>query len=86
MDKKLELLKILNSLNSEEQYSITMMAFGKVCALLRKEIMPSMDWILEENERLSIIVGGSDRDPNGYEWMLYFLTKALEDYENEKND
>lgn len=83
MNEKLEELK---NLRLEEKYKVLMLAFEKSCSLLRKEALPTMDWILEETKRLTITVGGTNRDPQGHEWMLYFLEKAMEEYDYEKND
>lgn len=60
---------------------------------LMKRALAKMGKFIRENppgelpddiEMISLFAGGLDRDPNGYEFLNYFLSKAKEDIDKGK--
>lgn len=60
---------------------------------LMKRALAKMGKFIRENppgclpddiEILSLFIGGENRDPEGYEFLNYFLSKAKEDMDKEK--
>ena len=46
-----------------------------------------MDWYIEDNQRILILLGGDERDPMGVEWGVYFMEQVIKEVTtNEKND
>lgn len=60
----------------EEKNQILYNALAQACALMRQNPPMSMDWFLEEPTRMQILSGGATRDPQGQEWMVYFINEA----------
>ena len=53
-------------------------AFQMMAEWIRKNPPADLDSFFKDPELFSILVGGSERDPQGYEYMKYFLQKAQE--------
>ena len=51
-------------------------AFQMMAEWIRKNPPADLDLYFKDPELLSILAGGSERDPQGYEYMKYFLEKA----------
>ena len=49
-----------------------------------KEVYEKCGLVFEEY--VSLLAGGTIRDPEGKEFIYYFMTKALEELEGEEND
>lgn len=62
---------------TEQKFLVMKTALEMICKVLRQH-PTEMDWYLEDMERLQILTGGSERDPEGKEWTNYFVIKAYE--------
>jgi hypothetical protein len=51
-------------------------AFQMMAEWIRKNPPADLGLFFKDPELLSILAGGSERDPQGYEYMKYFLEKA----------
>lgn len=60
----------------EEKNQILYSALAQACALIRQNPPINMEWFLEEPARMQILSGGATRDPQGQEWMVYFINEA----------
>ena len=40
---------------------------------------PEMDWHLADSQRMKILAGGANRDPEGAEYVNYFIAQAYQD-------
>ena len=45
---------------------------------------PSLDTYFNDMELLQILIGGNDRDPEGKEFVYYFVNKALQELDKEE--
>lgn len=66
----------------EEKNQILYTALADVCKVIREHCV-DMDWYLEDPRRMQILSGGVLRDPEGQEFMAYFIQKAVEKLEKE---
>lgn len=70
------------TIDKDKQIRCLQKALRKACKVLRENPPMEMDWFYEDMDRLHILLGGMQRDPEGTEWALYFLNKSVEE-ENE---
>lgn len=70
------------TIDKDKQIRCLQKALRKACKVLRENPPMEMDWFYEDMDRLHILLGGMQRDPEGTEWALYFLNKSIEE-ENE---
>lgn len=70
------------TIDKDKQIRCLQKALRKACKVLRENPPMEMDWFYEDMDRLHILLGGMQRDPEGAEWALYFLNKSVEE-ENE---
>lgn len=61
----------------EEKNQILYQALCKACNVLRACPPYDLDWFFKDPERLKILQGGSERDPQGKEWLAYFVNQAI---------
>ena len=79
-------IEYLKSISLEKKYKLLAKAYKEICKTLREHPV-DMDWYTEDETRFAILYGGNERDPEGIEWGIYFLERAImEEIENGKND
>ena len=67
----------------EEKNQILYAALQEVCYVFRQNPPVSLDWFTEDMRRMQILHGGTARDPQGQEWMAYFVQQAAEKFGKE---
>ena len=67
----------------EEKNQILYAALQEVCAVFRQSPPVSLDWFTKDARRMQILQGGAARDPQGQEWMAYFVQQAAEKFGKE---
>lgn len=63
---------------TDEQRILVLREAVYMMAKVFREHPIETDWYLEEPQRLSMLAGGTARDPEGKEWANYFVFKAHE--------
>lgn len=62
----------------EEKNQILYAALQEICSVFRRNPPASLEWFSEDMKRMQILQGGIHRDPQGQEWMAYFVQQAVE--------
>jgi hypothetical protein len=62
-----------------DRFLVIREAVYQMAKVLRKYPPMEMDWFYEDMQRLSILAGGTERDPEGKEWVNYFLNSAYQE-------
>ena len=66
-----------------ERFLVVREALYQMAKILRRFPPMEMDWFCEDMNRLRILTGGTDRDPEGKEWVNYFLNSAYQKLKEE---
>lgn len=56
-------------------------ALKKCCQYMRKNPPGDLDNLLEQDGMINILAGGGQRDPEGMEWVRYWLDLAVREEE-----
>jgi len=59
-------------------------ALKRCCQYMRKNPPGDLDNLLEQDGMINILAGGGQRDPEGMEWVQYWLDLAIREIREEE--